>query len=155
MGHEAKVVLVEVIDSVQQIIAQTTPAGFEFGAGILDSATLESMLSAQRQAAQAHLDAARASLLMGGLPDVDTVILEGHPGQEIVRLVTGDGFDVVVMGTHGRSGLFRTVLGSVAEYVVRHVRGVPVLLIHPDSAQVAHGEGAVKAAAAAPVVVSS
>lgn len=43
----------------------------------------------------------------------------GEPAETIVEYVTENGIDAVVMGSRGRSGLSRLLLGSVAEYVVR------------------------------------
>jgi nucleotide-binding universal stress UspA family protein len=63
--------------------------------------------------------------------DIEThvVVVEGSPAREIISLSLRDGFDMVVMGTHGRTGLERVVMGSVAEAVVRGAR-CPVLTIH-------------------------
>ncbi|MBV9123980.1 MAG: universal stress protein, partial [Planctomycetes bacterium] len=47
------------------------------------------------------------------------VFLEGDPASEIVRFATHAGMDLIVMGTHGRSGLERLLMGSVAEKVMR------------------------------------
>ena len=47
------------------------------------------------------------------------VFLEGDPAGEIVRYATDAGIDLIVMGTHGRTGLERLLLGSVAEKVMR------------------------------------
>jgi nucleotide-binding universal stress UspA family protein len=52
----------------------------------------------------------------------------GDPAQEIADLVEEGDVDAVVMATHGRSGLSRTVLGSVSEKVLRMVR-VPVVMV--------------------------
>ena len=61
----------------------------------------------------------------------------GQPADEIVgRIVDGD-FDLVAMATHGRSGLSRALLGSVAEQVVRR-SATPVLLTRPPPDE---GEG--------------
>jgi nucleotide-binding universal stress UspA family protein len=46
--------------------------------------------------------------------------LSGEPGAEIVRFAEREGVDLVVMATHGRTGMKRLALGSVAEHVVRH-----------------------------------
>ncbi len=54
----------------------------------------------------------------------------GDPPAEIVRFVERSGCDLIVMGTHGRSGLRRLVLGSVAESVVRHAP-CSVLVVRP------------------------
>ena len=54
------------------------------------------------------------------------------PGDQIFKTITDtaakDGADLIVMGTHGRSGLSRMIIGSVADRVVRH-SSVPVVLV--------------------------
>lgn len=47
------------------------------------------------------------------------VLLEGDPASEIVRYASDNGIDLIVMGTHGRTGLERLLMGSVAERVLR------------------------------------
>jgi len=54
----------------------------------------------------------------GSIP-VHHVFLEGDPAAEIVRYATDAGIDLIVMGTHGRTGLERLLMGSVAEKVMR------------------------------------
>ena len=62
-----------------------------------------------------------------GIP-VETHLLEGSPSREIVRFAETEGVDLIVMGTHGRGGIDRLLLGSVAERVVRSST-VPVLTV--------------------------
>jgi len=50
---------------------------------------------------------------------VDLIVADGTPAEEIVRTATDRHTDLIVMGTHGRTGLGRLVMGSVAEEVVR------------------------------------
>jgi nucleotide-binding universal stress UspA family protein len=50
---------------------------------------------------------------------VEHVFLQGDPADEIVSYAAKAGTDVIVMGTHGRTGLERLLLGSVAEKVMR------------------------------------
>ena len=50
---------------------------------------------------------------------VNHVLVEGDPATEIVRYTHDAGIDLVVMGTHGRTGLERLLMGSVAEKVLR------------------------------------
>ncbi len=57
------------------------------------------------------------------------VVLRGSPAQEIISFSRKGGFDMIVMGTHGRTGLRRVLMGSVAEAVVRRAQ-CPVLTIH-------------------------
>lgn len=58
-----------------------------------------------------------------------TLIREGFPPEEILEQVEEGGHDLVVMGTHGRTGLKRALLGSVTERVVRECT-VPVMVTH-------------------------
>ena len=55
-------------------------------------------------------------------------VLEGSPAREIVAYAERSGADLVVMGTHGRGGINRILIGSVAERVVRS-SPVPVLTV--------------------------
>jgi len=62
------------------------------------------------------------------LPDAETVIREASPRPTIVEAACDLNCQLIVMGTHGRSGLAHLLLGSVAEYVVRN-SSVPVLTV--------------------------
>lgn len=67
---------------------------------------------------------------------VRTQIAEGNTASEIVRHAADHDVDLVVMGTHGRSGFDRLTLGSVAEKVLRKAP-CPVLTIPPGAARTA------------------
>ena len=58
----------------------------------------------------------------------EKTIAKGDQGEELLRLCNDFGFDLIVMGTIGKSGLKRFLLGSVAAKVVRHSH-VPVLVV--------------------------
>jgi nucleotide-binding universal stress UspA family protein len=60
--------------------------------------------------------------------DVETHVTVGLPHQEIDEYVEENGIDMVVMGSHGRSGLNRFLLGSVTEKVLR-TTSAPVLTV--------------------------
>lgn len=62
---------------------------------------------------------------------LETVMREGSPPSEIVEYAEAEECDVIVMGTHGRSGVNRLLLGSVAERVVRQA-STPVLTMGVD-----------------------
>ena len=64
---------------------------------------------------------------------LDTVehISAGKPHSQIADYVEDNGIDLVVMGSHGRTGVRRALLGSVTERTLRSVR-VPVLVIDED-----------------------
>lgn len=51
--------------------------------------------------------------------DVDTVAYVGRPAPTILEYAKAGGFDLIVMGTHGRTGLSHLITGSVAEQVLR------------------------------------
>lgn len=59
---------------------------------------------------------------------VEFQVTLGDAAAEIVRMAENRGVDMIVMGTHGRTGLAHVFLGSVAEKVVRTAR-VPVLVV--------------------------
>jgi nucleotide-binding universal stress UspA family protein len=59
---------------------------------------------------------------------VETAVVRGDPARTITTYATDNEADLVVMGTHGRSGLDRYLLGSVTERVVR-TADVPVLTV--------------------------
>lgn len=76
---------------------------------------------------------ARLAATITDLP-VETQVIGGPPGPGIVQSAQGWNADLIVMGTHGRTGLARLLMGSVAEHVVRHAT-CPVLTIKPESGQ--------------------
>jgi nucleotide-binding universal stress UspA family protein len=76
----------------------------------------------------AGVKAMKTRLVDHGAPRVDTLLVEGSAFAEIVRTAREKGFDLIVMGTHGRTGLKHAFMGSVAEKVVRKAH-CPVLSV--------------------------
>ena len=64
------------------------------------------------------LDKTVASMKSTGA-DVEGVILSGNPSAEIVKFAEEETIDLIVMATHGRSGVEHLLMGSVAEKVLR------------------------------------
>jgi nucleotide-binding universal stress UspA family protein len=62
----------------------------------------------------------------------DKKVVEGNPGDEITKFAYGAGMNVIVIGSVGRTGLDKFLLGSVAEKVVRSSK-VPVLTVPRES----------------------
>jgi len=81
--------------------------------------------------AQRGLDAAVRDATAAGAKYVTGKLLNGVPWAEIVGQLEHQAFDLCVIGTHGRTGLARILLGSVAEKVVRHAP-CSALAVRPD-----------------------
>ncbi len=62
--------------------------------------------------------------------DIEEVIAHGDAAAEIVRVASERNVDLIVISSHGRTGLGRMIFGSTAEAVVRHA-GCPVLVVKP------------------------
>jgi len=60
--------------------------------------------------------------------DVKTFMPEAIPSEGIIQTAEDWGADLIVMGTHGRTGLKHLLLGSVAEHVIRHSK-IPSLIV--------------------------
>jgi nucleotide-binding universal stress UspA family protein len=69
---------------------------------------------------------------------VDSTVLFGHPAEEILSYAEKNNVGLIAMTTHGRSGVRRWALGSVAARVTRH-SPVPILLVRSDVSQVTIG----------------
>ena len=101
---EAAITLIHVVDPIEDDWDDpSTQAGRRY--------------EAQKQAAHRLFDDARARIPEG--VSVETAIETGSPWREIVSHVEDHDVDHVVMGSHGRDGASRLLLGSVAELVVR------------------------------------
>jgi len=107
----AKLVLLHVIDILRT--AQIAPP----------VVTVDPLLPILRDEAKRHMEEWKTRVR-----GAEAVILEGPPRPMIVDSAIDLRCQMIVMGTHGRSGLAHLLLGSVAEYVVRHSK-VPVLTI--------------------------
>ena len=89
------------------------------------------MLQDLADRAESHLAEWKRMAVEMGAPRVSTVKGIGEPAAEIVELGREGGFDLIVVATHGRTGLRHALLGSIAERVVRRA-GCPVLTVHPE-----------------------
>ena len=79
---------------------------------------------------EAYLESVAKGL--GETGQVETAVSIGSPAQEIERYVKANDIDLVVMTSHGRSGLARATLGSVTDRVIGI--GPPVLVVRPGEA---------------------
>lgn len=80
-----------------------------------------------RAEAEQRIEAVRQRVEDTGLT-VKVVMVNGPPAQRITETAEKEAADLIVMGTHGRTGLRHMLIGSVAERVVRHAT-CPVLVV--------------------------
>lgn len=88
----------------------------------------EDVLAALEAEGERALKHARTRATDAGVGSVRGAILGGSPYRQILEYVDENGIDLIVMGTHGRRGVDRYLLGSVAEKVVR-TADCPVLTV--------------------------
>lgn len=108
------------------------------GLYVVDTATATAVPEAQWTTMEEFLEDAGEQALGafksrtdGADVPVRTALRHGTPHQEILAYVDEHDIDLVVMGTHGRSGIDRVLLGSVTEKVIRQAT-VPVLVTRID-----------------------
>ncbi len=100
----------------------------------LSSPPISEIAELVRQEAQGYLDSLRDRLSSQGTVAVEAHVVPGTPEDTIVDFAAAQPNVLVAMTTHGRSGVGRMMLGSVAERVVRQ-SGCPVLLIRSVEAE--------------------
>jgi nucleotide-binding universal stress UspA family protein len=88
----------------------------------------EKVLETLQEEGQQILDKTVSFIQASGVANVEGVLTTGHPGKAILDFAAERRVDLIVMGTHGRRGLDRVLVGSVAEEVVR-LSPVPVLTV--------------------------
>jgi universal stress protein A len=104
---DASVCLVHVYDFIPYVLPEGMP--------MYDTATLARL----REDLVRQLSSAQERARKAGVKDVQISLVQGQAQPEIVRLAEEGGYSLIVLGTHGRSGLAHLLLGSVAERVVR------------------------------------
>ncbi len=117
---DARITLLRVIGDAHLILSNPlqTPVSGDIGKQMVADKLVE---------ADRYLAEAANQLRLSGVHNVETHVSPGEAAANIVTMAN-TGYDLVVMSTHGRTGLVRTLLGSVAEQVVREAQ-IPVLLI--------------------------
>jgi nucleotide-binding universal stress UspA family protein len=94
---------------------------------------IEPMIKQQREASEQYLKKVVDDIGHEGIK-VTPLISEGPVAEQILQYAETTGVDLIAMSTHGRSGLSRWLMGSVADKVL-HGAKVPVLLIRPNEAK--------------------
>jgi nucleotide-binding universal stress UspA family protein len=106
-----------VVVSVASAIDPSLVTGTGFAGGVMTYDERNDLVEAQRAAAEQHVTDAIDEL---GLSGVEAMVLIGDAGHEICQLAATLPASVVVLGTHGRSGIKRAIMGSTSDHVVRH-----------------------------------
>jgi len=106
------------------VVATFTPYAPSLGGIVPGALAMDQVLADAR-----HVLDREAKRVRKRCPDVKTLMTVGYPWRSIVEAVDEHGFDLIVIGTHGRRGAERFLIGSVAEKVVR-ASPVPVLTVH-------------------------
>jgi universal stress protein A len=98
-----------------------------YGEALLPVDSAWQVIESARKWVQEELEKWASAARAKGI-SVRTLVRTGAPHQEIVNLATDEHADLVAMGTHGRSGMSRLLLGSVADRVIR-LAPCPVLTV--------------------------
>ncbi len=91
------------------------------------------LLTPIEEAARAYLDKTLRAV-RERIPQADALLQRGAPAAELLTVIERVHPDLVIMGTHGRTGVRRALLGSVAERVVR-LSAAPVLTVRGATGQ--------------------
>ncbi|MFB6108340.1 MAG: universal stress protein [Haloplanus sp.] len=119
--------LAEFPDAEMTVLSVVDPTDAGYASVESAPSTFERLQEAARERAESVLDDARETAADRGV-EVTTETAVGEPSRAIVRWVEDHDVDQVVVGSHGRRGVSRVLLGSVAESVVRR-SPVPVTVV--------------------------
>ena len=106
---------------------------------LTDPALVSAPLFAEQAAQLAQTELARISNAELAGIEHETLLRFGHPAKEIIAAEADTNAELVVMATHGRTGVSHLILGSVAEKVVRE-SSCPVLTVRMKAVQASTGE---------------
>ncbi len=132
--NTAEVVLVRVVDPVR--LPVSVPAQGNFGFTEKDRQQME---TDRKKAAKDYLEDMADDLGINGSV-FSCVVLEGNPANMLADYATKNAVDLIVLASHGRSGVSRWLMGSVAERVVR-TSCVPVMVVRAPGCEPKDGSG--------------
>jgi nucleotide-binding universal stress UspA family protein len=124
LAFESQVILLQAYD------VSTTISASAVSYASLTPGILEKALAEEAKTTEDYLARVARRLREKGI-DVRKVALRGPAGDVILHYSAEDPVDLIALATHGRSGLGRTVFGSVADCVLRG-SGLPILVIKPQ-----------------------
>jgi nucleotide-binding universal stress UspA family protein len=119
MGRADRIMIVTVADTVDPALADTTG----HAASRMTQDEIEEQYrdarSRSRYAVEATKDAL-ATLEVAASGRVETHVIEGEPGPGLCEFAANVNATAVIVGSHGRGGIWRALLGSTSDYVVRN-----------------------------------
>lgn len=113
LGRDVPLALVTVVDDPDPMLV----SGTGFAGGVMTPEALDDMTAAAKQGAQELLDATATALDLVGTP---SYVLRGDAATAICELASEVDARAIVLGSRGRGGFRRAVMGSVSDHVVRH-----------------------------------
>ena len=116
----SKIILFSVVEplSTETVYALTIA-----GDDLLRKAEMDNQTEARN-----YIGKVKNKLAKSGLK-VETVVIDGRAAEEILDYTKNNKVELIIMTTHGKSGLRRAIMGSVADAVIRAL-GKPVLVVH-------------------------
>lgn len=121
-----KVTLIHVY-SVAGLTSMMPEPSATIGVPVMSYSDVSKLAEAARDAGKKVLDEGKKLVRASGV-EVDTLLEEGHPVHEIVRVVAEGGFGLIVMGARGVSHIREILLGSVSDAILHHA-ACPVLVV--------------------------
>lgn len=121
----SKIILLEVLGLQQQESYLRSAMGEDFMKQLKENA---------RKDAVSYLNKTADALKDLGI-SIETVVEDGMPAEAILDYAKKENVDLIIMSTHGRSGVVKWALGSVADHVIRHATA-PVFLVAPKVCRV-------------------
>ncbi len=121
--------------SVPEVILLKVVEPVPSGGEIANFAGAEWLRNAEQGAldwSKQYLEKLSANLSSQGI-SVQTVVIKGSAADEIIDYAKKNNVDLIVIGSHGSSGIVRWALGSVADKVVRHSTAPVLVAVHHSS----------------------
>jgi nucleotide-binding universal stress UspA family protein len=113
-----------IVVTVESPVSATTETGTGFTLGPSSTGSSEQIETSGDVRAKQILDKTVAAL---DIDDAELMAIVGEPGEAICELAASLSASVIVIGSSGRSGLRRAVMGSTSDHVIRHA-ACPVLV---------------------------
>jgi nucleotide-binding universal stress UspA family protein len=129
LALEAATIGLSLLQQADSVVVATVVDNLDFvddSTGHAGPSMTDEEVQAQYEVAQSHGEAAveqvASALGSRGVPraNVETVVLAGSPGRSLCELASELHADAIVVGSRGRSGLKRALLGSVSDYIIRN-----------------------------------